>query len=687
MDPANPALGLCRSNAPQVPDDWYFLLLENLTSSSRLVRVSHQADCLSVGSFLGRGAKGRQSLPGYGPGCEAELGKVVRDLLRDEDAVACPLFLYWISPPEVIQDARLRTVLRRCGCRSLGEFIEKGTSWRLNLPGYGSRAEEELQRHVAKLIGSTPPATLRRVGELTCLLRHDAASLCQRLLAGQGLPGSFPQGLLRVRLLEEVDLLRFLRIFKADFRMGPREAYFKQDLLEGYPVEEQESLELELYIRAGELLSIRQWTPEICDRFVPAWVLNRMLVASTTSPKLVRRAERYGWRCYADLLHDLRRVALADFGDQMEILLWEEVDRLARLGPVWDRSTSVLSRPQDLLDALQASIERLSPRTALILSERMGLGRSEPQTLQQLGHRLEVTRERIRQIERDAWKQIRLKDEWSSDFAVQLDQLLEEHCGIVPVSLLRGDSWLRDAASQEAVLNTMSQRLLTPPAYLYPSRGQSYLLELRPTRFDRLRQAIHRHIAKQKFPVALQELIAAFAEKNPFPDPRPGFTGRFAKVFGPTLEIQGSQVLGRRDSLPGMIKQILYQEGQPLHFEDIHYRLDQRIQQSGLADPVTIHQVRYHLVSDPKILLCGPGLYGLEEHFPDLDGLASQCLPPALQLMRADSQGRWSANDLWRRLKSHLDVPAWFNRYHLGIVLRRSPHVTYHGRLFFSAKK
>ena len=691
MKPEPPSRQLWRGNAPKVPEDWHFLLLENLTSLSRLVEISHGAECLSLGAFVGRGAHWRQSLRGYDEECEAELERVVSALLSDHAAIPCPLFLYWISAPEAIQDARLKTIFRNSGSSSLGEFVEKGASWRQQWPGYGIRAEEILQRRVDDLVCRTPLKAVRQIGEMACLLRHDAAELCLRLLPGSQSSDAIPLRLLRIRALQEVELGGFLEIFQSELAglvKDRRKASIKQDLLEGFRAEDREALELELYIRAGELLSPQHWTPEICHRFVPGWVLERMVVASTSSPKLVRRAERLGWRSYADILQDTRRVGLPAFGAKAEGLLWEEIDRLARLGPVWDRFTSVQSRPRSLMEGLQASIERLSPRSALVISARMGLDGGVPQTLRQLGERLEVTRERVRQIEQAAWRQIKLREEWAPAFASQLDQLLQENSGVVPLALLGRDSWMKEAAVNQGVVNTLSQRLLRPPAYLYPSRGRGYIVELRRTHFDRLRLIFNRQIAKQQFPVPLQALIEHLSSKNPYSVSRPGFAGRFLKVFGPPLEMhENGQLLGPCDSLPSMIKRILSEEERPQHYEDIHEMLDQRSLESGLADPISIHQVRYHLISDPKILLFGPGLYGMAHHFPNLESLASLCTPAALQLMQCTQECRWSSNDLWQKLQGDLRLPGWFTHYHLGILLRRSPKLAYHGRLLFSRKK
>jgi RNA polymerase primary sigma factor len=54
-------------------------------------------------------------------------------------------------------------------------------------------------------------------------------------------------------------------------------------------------------------------------------------------------------------------------------------------------------------------VDQLHPREAMVLRLRYGLQGEEPLTLMQIGERLGLTRERVRQIERDALKKLNEK--------------------------------------------------------------------------------------------------------------------------------------------------------------------------------------------------------------------------------------------------------------------------------------
>jgi RNA polymerase primary sigma factor len=86
-------------------------------------------------------------------------------------------------------------------------------------------------------------------------------------------------------------------------------------------------------------------------------------------------------------------------GDQEDAVFG---DFVAGEGPTPDEQVEVLLRSQALARALAALNER--ERNVLIL--RYGLDNAEPRTLEEIGRRLDLTRERVRQIESHALKRL-----------------------------------------------------------------------------------------------------------------------------------------------------------------------------------------------------------------------------------------------------------------------------------------
>lgn len=67
-----------------------------------------------------------------------------------------------------------------------------------------------------------------------------------------------------------------------------------------------------------------------------------------------------------------------------------------------DRLPERLLQETESRQQLECHLSRLRPREAAILRLRFGLGSESPMTLREIGKRLALTRERVRQIERDA---------------------------------------------------------------------------------------------------------------------------------------------------------------------------------------------------------------------------------------------------------------------------------------------
>jgi RNA polymerase primary sigma factor len=86
-------------------------------------------------------------------------------------------------------------------------------------------------------------------------------------------------------------------------------------------------------------------------------------------------------------------------GEQEEAVLG---DFVAGEGPLPDEEVEISLRSQ----ALQAALQTLSTREREVLALRYGLDDHEPKTLEEIGRRLGLTRERVRQIEVEALRRL-----------------------------------------------------------------------------------------------------------------------------------------------------------------------------------------------------------------------------------------------------------------------------------------
>lgn len=118
-----------------------------------------------------------------------------------------------------------------------------------------------------------------------------------------------------------------------------------------------------------------------------------------------------------DLSEDVMRSAQNAFGikyvSDFSVSELEKANGGSDPGKAYDGGISSLVEKISLRQILASLFPLLSDREVGVLLRRHGLSPkySEPSTLQEIGHELGVTRERIRQIERDALKKLRESDD------------------------------------------------------------------------------------------------------------------------------------------------------------------------------------------------------------------------------------------------------------------------------------
>jgi RNA polymerase primary sigma factor len=78
------------------------------------------------------------------------------------------------------------------------------------------------------------------------------------------------------------------------------------------------------------------------------------------------------------------------------------------------------------VDRIEAAVDKLSPRSAMVIRLRYGMGEFEALTLEEIGERYEVTRERIRQIEVKALEQLESMLDIKGDEIEQIVNTMQE---------------------------------------------------------------------------------------------------------------------------------------------------------------------------------------------------------------------------------------------------------------------
>jgi len=257
------------------------------------------------------------------------------------------------------------------------------------------------------------------------------------------------------------------------------------------------------------------------------------------------------------------------------------------------------------LDALNS----LSPRQREVLARRFGLLSGSPETLQKIGSDFKITRERVRQLERDGLNNLRknnpncLKPPFNS-----LKQHLQRQGGVSREKALL-EQFGQDEQSQFAYFLLVLGDLF----YRFAETARTFafwsLQKNAQSALEKKLGALASRIKKSQRPLNQEELlgvsisaldlsaleIAKEIAKSPL--------GEFGLSSWPEVRPRGV-----KDAAYLALKQ----KGKPLHFRNITQRANNI---KGLFDnreilPQTVHN---ELIRDPRFVLVGRGIYGLSE--------------------------------------------------------------------------
>ncbi len=273
--------------------------------------------------------------------------------------------------------------------------------------------------------------------------------------------------------------------------------------------------------------------------------------------------------------------------------------------------------PQQILNSL---FKPLNQREVDVLTLRHGLEDNKKKTLEEIGNKFNVTRERIRQIENTALKKVRNNenlDELLRPVEVIINQTLEEHGGIMQedslvkkVLLIPGES----KASFSSTKFILSQLLSEKLHFICTDDNLHNCWKLPTTSIEEIQSIINKligQIEKENQPLATQNIIQHLEEdmeehvaeslleisKNVSTNP-----------FNEWGMVNWNSISLKRMS--DKIFLILKKEAKPLHFTDIAKKINQAGFDHKKANPATIHN---ELILDKKYILIGRGIYALEE--------------------------------------------------------------------------
>jgi hypothetical protein len=247
--------------------------------------------------------------------------------------------------------------------------------------------------------------------------------------------------------------------------------------------------------------------------------------------------------------------------------------------------------------------ESLPERTKMIIIRRFGLFGNEKETLEFIGKEHNVTRERVRQVERDGIKQIKKRLGSYADVFSFFDKELERFGGIKKEESFV-ENFLQNGDCRNCVIFLLN---VSDTILRFSENDETYSLWAKNKEvLDLAKEVIDEAFAELKKDRKLRGLSELKIKKD-----------LTETVLQSYLEVS-KRVVCNEDGLYGLsswpeinpkgIKDraylVLKKAGNPLHFRDVAIMLGEK------ANPQTTHN---ELIKDSRFVLVGRGVYALSE--------------------------------------------------------------------------
>ncbi|MCR4328588.1 MAG: hypothetical protein NUV53_03675 [Patescibacteria group bacterium] len=271
---------------------------------------------------------------------------------------------------------------------------------------------------------------------------------------------------------------------------------------------------------------------------------------------------------------------------------------------------------------LQDIFKSLTSRQQEVITRRFGLGKTEPETLAEIGARFGITRERVRQIESTAIKPlgdaIRIHPVCNK-LIQSINSFLVDNGGVVPA-----DRFLSYCADQNAGVGEPDVALLAEATQNFSFSAEDsnfnsfYYLNKESFRLAKSFIDAWVKIISGKKSVVLaghysRELQSFIEEKKMFVAHAENYLAISKKIhhspYGDVGLAEWPEI--KPQTIRDRIYLVLSKEGKPAHFRTIADRITAANFDTKAALAATVHN---ELIKDPRFVLVGRGMYALKEY-------------------------------------------------------------------------
>jgi hypothetical protein len=361
------------------------------------------------------------------------------------------------------------------------------------------------------------------------------------------------------------------------------------------------------------------------------------------------------------------------------------ISRKSRQFDLEELPDALPNRPEagTLIEAIQQSLDRFDDRAREIIVRRMGLGH-QPETLNELGERFGVTRERIRQVEAKVLRALIKRELWDDQLSAKLSQLIHDRTMPLPVKGIEGaDPWFANMGQEAPALVYLLENVSTGQAKVLSIDGTQYIGALTQAEWDEAEQNARGLLESGAdlawtFEHCRAVIRALLPEKcSEFRD----LLWEQATRQAYFVEKDGVSVLsGYGRGAENYVLAVLTASSRPLHYSEIPPLVEERYHRH-------VDVRRAHNAAAEVGHLFGRGIYGLDKHISLPDAVLSQLTDGVQEIVSEGPPGRqWHAAELVAELNERqVEGAMKIDKFLLNIALKRFSTLKDLGRLVWAA--
>lgn len=442
--------------------------------------------------------------------------------------------------------------------------------------------------------------------------------------------------------------------------------------------------------------------------FAPPWLLSVSLSDLNLQVRTLNALKSEGFSVVGDIanvtryiLLDIKFFGLTSLSDLVQQLKWaiERGTGLNNSNKLHDNSeenassrasvklNSQFKNLDTLTSIIFAATSSLQPNAEKIIRARMGLN-SESMTLQEIANEIDVTRERVRQIEAKSLSRIGCDTVWEDSLEARLAKLLDERDEPLPFSGLSIlDCWFNGIEQMREPFNYLLEHknILDNHFSLLQVNGQLFVSRLSQDEWDKtmkLAMQLLEDGVKHGWGVSearrrVEDLLGVKGRE--LRSELWAATKQFANFTSPD---NGEEPLlvsyGRGPT--ALVEAVLLESDRPLHYSEIPHRIEVRYGRK-------IDVRRVHNIASDIALLYGRGLYGLIKHCP-LNSQERELVRDEVldEISKGTSGRQWSCAELINILNERgIDFDGRLNIYILNIILMDSNQIKCLGRFMYQS--